>query len=158
MKDAKLLNRKNETTALCYDMKELYPIDSEAVWQIIWLNLCLNSPLFNFYVSEILWGSAWTKAELVALIEKQGYAKRTAINAANALTNTFENSPFGDWFGRKLDKRKYLKTGLRVLSPPAMKYALSILGENQDYFEKIFGINEKDFYYNILRSEPLWKS
>ena len=150
MKDAKLLDKSFKPTTLCYEMRELYQQDSQAVWQIIWLNLCLNSPLFNLYVSEIEWGNSWTKEELISLIEEKGYAKRTAINAVNALTNTFENSPFGEWFGRKFDKGKYLKAGLRVLSPFAMKYALSVLGENPKLFEKIFGINEKDFYYHYI--------
>jgi phosphoadenosine phosphosulfate reductase len=151
MKDALLLDKNFKPTPLCFKLVNLYCSEPETVWQIIWLNLVLNSPLFHFYAIEVPWHSEWTKFELVSLIERKGYASRTARNAVNSLTNTFENSPLGEWFGKKIEKGKYFKSGLNSLSPFAMQYALEKLGETPEKFEKIFGMSSQDFYYNLLR-------
>jgi len=151
LKDAEFLDINGNPTALTLEMSELYTGDRNAVWQIVWLNLYLNSPLFNFYCSEVPWKSVWNKEDLVYLIKEKGYAERTARNAVNALVNTFENSPLGSWFGRKLEKSKYLKEGIRSLSPFALKYALGKVGEKAELFERIFGMNIQDFHYNLMR-------
>ena len=151
MKDAELIDGKGNLTPLAWKMLELYVKDKDAVWQIVWLNLCLNSPLFSFYCLEVPWKSVWTKDELVSLIKEKGYAERTARNALNALANTFENSPLGEWFGKKVEKRKYSKEGLSSLSLYALKYALSKLGEKAETFERIFGMRGQDFHYNLMR-------
>ncbi len=153
MKDAELLDDEGSPTALAREMSELYTKDRHAVWQIVWLKLFLNSPLFNFYCLEVPWKGIWTKEELVSLIKERGYAERTARNAVNALVNTFENSPLGEWFGRKLEKRKYLKESLSTLNSPALRYALDKLGEEAELFESVFRMNNQDFHYNMMRTK-----
>ena len=151
MKDAELIDRRGNLTPLAWKMSELYAEDKDAVWQIVWLNLSLNSPLFNFYCSEVPWKSTWTKDKLVSLIKGKGYAERTARNAVNALVNTFENSPLGEWFGKKVEKSKYSKEALSNLSLYALKYALNKLGERAEAFERIFGMDNQDFHYNLMK-------
>ncbi len=151
MKDAELIDERGNLTPLAWKMSELYAEDKDAVWQIVWLNLSLNSPLFNFYCSEVPWKSTWTKDKLVSLIKGKGYAERTARNAVNALVNTFENSPLGEWFGKKVEKSKYSKEALSNLSLYALKYALNKLGERAEAFERIFGMDNQDFHYNLMK-------
>jgi len=151
LKDANLIDEKGNITSLAKKLSELYRNDKEGVWQIIWLNLCTNSELFKFYCFEIPWGKVWTKGELAEKITQKGYSQRTAINAVNALTNTFESSPLGEWFGKKVGKREYLKQGLKTLNLNALKYALESVGEDEEKFSKIFGMNKADISYYLMR-------
>ena len=153
MKDAELLDEEGSPTALTREMSELYTKDRHAVWQIVWLNLFLNSPLFNFYCLEVPWKSIWTEEELVSLIKERGYTERTARNAVNALVNTFENPHLREWFGRKVEKRKYLKESLSSLNPPALRYTLGKLEEEAELFESVFRMSNQDFHYNMMRTK-----
>lgn len=156
MKDAELLDKKGNITPLATMLLKVYLEDRYAVWQIIWINLYFNSLLFNFYISKVPWRSRWTKRELVSKIMELGYAERTAKNAVNALTNTFDNSPLGEWFGKKIEKRTYLKQGIQNISYIAFKYALEKIGKDQEKFKEIFGISYENFYYhyyNIIQNE-----
>lgn len=153
LKDANLIDEKGNITPLAKELSELYRNDEEGVWQIIWLNLCTNSELFKFYCFEIPWGEVWNKEELIEKIAQKGYSQRTARNAVNALTNTFENSPFGDWFGKKVEKKEYLKQGLKTLSLNALRYALEKLDGNEEKLLKIFGMNKSELQYNLMRLE-----
>lgn len=101
LKDAELIDKNKNLTELFYKLSKIYEKEPQAVWQIIWVNLCVNSPLYKWYVEEIPWGYAWKKEELVKKLCEKGFKERTARNAINALTNTFENSPLGEWFGKK---------------------------------------------------------
>ncbi len=153
MKDAELIDGKGNLTPLAWKMSELYVKDKDAVWQRVWLNLCLNSPLFSFYCLEVPWKSVWTKDELVSLIKERGYTERTARNAVNALVNTFENPHLRELFGRKVEKRKYLKESLSSLNPPALRYTLGKLEEEAELFESVFRMSNQDFHYNMMRTK-----
>jgi len=102
--DAELIDNKKNLTDSFKFLSQLFTKDLKSVWQIVWINLCINSDLFNWYVTEIPWGRSWKKDELVTLLKEKGAAERTARNAINALTNTFESSPLGEWFGKKENK------------------------------------------------------
>ncbi len=152
--DIKLIDPKGNLTPLAYEFSEIYPKDPKAVWQVVWLNLCLNSKLFIFYWVAVPFGSQWRKEELIKKLVELGYAERTARNAINALTNTFEESPLGEWFGKRVERGVYYKEGLRELSFYAFKKAYELFGENYEPYGYIFGIDREAFNYLLLKYNP----
>ncbi|RUM43586.1 MAG: phosphoadenosine phosphosulfate reductase, partial [Desulfurobacterium sp.] len=89
LKDAELINEKKEPTELLQLLTKLKEKDSSLVWQVVWVNLCLNSGLFNWYSKRVPWGKEFSKEELIEkLVEEASLGKRTARNAINSLTNT----------------------------------------------------------------------
>lgn len=144
--DITLIDNKKQTTELFELLSSLIHKDPDTVWQVIWVNLCINSDLFRWYVREISWGKVWTKEELVSALEKKGITKRTAQNSINALTNTFETSPLGNWFGLKEANRTYFKKGVSNLTIWALGYALYKLKELKGWkstsVREIFSLTE----------------
>ena len=159
--DADLIDKKKHITNLFEILSKLLHKDPDTVWQIIWVNLCINSDLFRWYAQEIPWGKVWTKEELISALEKKGIAKRTAQNAINALTNTFETSPLGNWFGVKESNRTYLKKGLSDVSIWALGYALYKLRELKGWkstsIREIFSLTEAGPYIWFGLSEESFK-
>ncbi len=127
--DSGLIDKKKNLTELFEVLSKLFYKDRDTVWQVIWVNLCINSDLFRWYVQNIPWGKKWAKEELVNLLEKFGVKERTAKNAINSLTNTFENSPFGEWFTKKENKKEFFKSGSDEITIWALGYALYKLKE-----------------------------
>jgi len=140
LKEAELLDKKKKPTPLFFLLSRLFKEGKTAlVWQVVWVNLCLNSDLFSWYAKSIPWGERFKKTELVRLLqEEKNLAERTARNAVNSLTNTFENSPLGEWFGQKVGKGEYIKKGLSELSSELLGYVLNKLGlePKRESFEK----------------------
>lgn len=120
---------KKKPAALFDILAELIYEDQKTIWQVVWVNLCINSELFRWYVQEVPWDKIWTRDELVSMLEEKGIARRTAMNAVYSLTNTFENSPLGEWFGRKIEQKTYQKYGTSDITIWALGYALYRLKE-----------------------------
>ncbi len=131
--DTELTDKEKNLTELFEILTKLFYKDPNTVWQVVWVNLCINSDLFRWYVQEIPWNKSWTKEELVALLEEKGAKNRTAKNSVNALANTFENSPLGNWFGKKKNKKTFYKAGTNEISLWALGYALYRLKELKDW-------------------------
>jgi len=150
LKEAELLSREKRPTPLFYRLSELLKEGKTSlIWQVVWVNLCVNSPLFGWYVKRIPWGEKFKKTEIVKLLkEEKNLAERTARNAVNSLTNTFENSPLGEWFGKRVGKGEYIKEGLNELSPELLSYVLKKLGlkSNRESFEKVKELLGVSFY------------
>ncbi len=135
LKDAELIDEKKHVTPLGEILSELYRFKRELVWQVVWVNLCINSDLFRWYVQTIPWGERVSKKELAERLSAEGVKERTAKNAINSLTNTFDSSPFGEWFGDivKRDKRNnpeiVFKKGTDDIDIFAIAYALYRMGQ-----------------------------
>lgn len=147
LRDAELLDKKGQLTKLYYKLSELYKQEADTVWQIVWVNLCINSPLFNWYVKVLDWGEVWEKSQLVDLLIEAGFTKSTAIGTINSLTNTFENSPLGEWFGKKIEKGKYLKPLEKEIKPLALYYAI-------EKFKKLSGLHEIEEVLSLEKEGP----
>ncbi len=140
LKDAELLDKKKNTTPLFLTLSNLLKDGrNNLVWQIVWVNLCLNSDLFNWYARSIKWGETFKRKEIVKFLQREtNLSERTARNAVNSLTNTFDNSPLGDWFGKKVGKGEYLKKGLQELSPELLSYIFKKFNKSEEeFFEKV---------------------
>lgn len=127
--DAGLIDREKKPTPLFDVLTKFVYEDPKTAWQVVWVNLCINSDLFRWYVQEVPWDEVWTRDELVAMLEEKGIARRTAQNAVYSLTNTFENSPLGEWFGKKVGKKTYHKCGTNDVTIWALGYSLYRLKE-----------------------------
>jgi len=150
LKDAELINEKKEPTELSRLLAKLKEKDLSLVWQVVWVNLCLNSGLFNWYSKSVPWGKEFNKKELVAELQEDiGVKERTATNAVNSLTNTFNNSPLGKWFGEKISRTTYVKKGLENPNLFAVAYSLYKLLER----EGIEKLTVEDLYTS-LQSGP----
>ena len=172
LKDAGLLNSKGEPTELANVLSRLIYEREEETWLVVWINLCLNADLFRWYAKSVPWNTEWSKKELIKKLSKDKNIKeRTARNAINALTNTFETSPLGKWFGRKTSKGKYLKEAPREIRTCVFAYALYAVAKrfrliegDTEFFQKelenILGLNEEKFEINtiILSSNGLIKT
>ncbi len=150
LKDAELINEKKEPTELSLLLSKLKEKDLSLVWQVVWVNLCLNSGLFNWYSRKVPWGREFNKNELIKeLQEEANLGSRTARNAINSLTNTFNNSPLGKWFGEKISRATYVKRGLENPNIFAVAYSLYKLLER----EGIERLTVEDLYTS-LQSGP----
>jgi len=133
--EAELMTKDKKLTELGEIIIEIFKKKPKLAWQVVWVNLCLNSDLFSWYVKTIGWGETFTKETLVNKLTQEGVNKRTAQNAINSLINTFENSPLGEWFGKKIkeEKRKavYLKAGSDDIDIFAISYALYRMAEKK---------------------------
>jgi len=168
LKEAELLNREKRPTPLFYRLSELLKEGKTSlIWQVVWVNLCVNSPLFSWYVKRVPWGEKFKKTEIVKLLkEEKNLAERTARNAVNSLTNTFENSPLGEWFGKRAGKGEYLKEGLKNLSPELLSYLLKKLNleAREESFEKVrelLGVSLYEFASSLIlvgeNEKRLWE-
>ena len=96
-------------------------------------------------------GEEWSKNTLISrLAQEYNLKERTARNAINALTNTFEESPLGEWFGKRVSKGLYLKKGVESIKPCAFTYAIYTLGpERKEKLMHIFGISNDNVEINL---------
>ena len=135
LKDAELIDKNKRITPLGEVLSKLYKFSRELVWQVIWVNLCVNSDLFMWYVRTFGWGESISKMELVERLTAEGVKERTAKNAVNSLVNTFVSSPLGNWFGdivRKDGRNNpeiILKRGTDEVDIFAVAYSLYRMGE-----------------------------
>lgn len=97
LKDSELLSATNAATELTKLFMEIE--DFDLIWQVIWVNLCNNSPIVHWYLSLPL-DRPYTKNELVELLSLSypTMAKSTLNNPLSALLNTFDNTPLGNSF------------------------------------------------------------
>ena len=100
--DANLIkdNKTKEITQLAKDLKIIYEDDPYFVWGVIWTNLYYNSKVINWYCDAIEWNTRLSRADYNELIFESfsDLGKGTVENAADALVNTFKNSPLNEAF------------------------------------------------------------
>ena len=77
LKDAWIIDADDFTDIGEYIAK-LMNKDKETAWQAVWVNLCLNSDLFRWYVNTVKWGETFTKEKLVRKLTREGIKQRTA--------------------------------------------------------------------------------
>jgi len=155
--DAQLITKKEEPTKLAEILSELRKKDNKLVWQIVWINLCINSPLFRWYVDNIKWEEVWNKKEAAEKLQELGIKERTAKNAINSLAQTFfyKNTEYylGTLFGKRLKKDVFLKRGIKEESETnkfVIGYALYKLKE----IRGIKGLTVSELYTEGYNAGP----
>lgn len=101
LKDAELIDVKNKLTPLGEFCSEKYTDFRDLVWEIIYINLCYNNALMNWFENEIEVDKAISREELECKIQEYyngAFAKSSISYALQALLQVFKYSPIGTDF------------------------------------------------------------
>lgn len=76
-------------------MADVYAENTQAVWEIIFINLTENSEIAKWFFSNVTYDRNFTKQELEIMIQESfpDLKDRTLKNPLNSLLNTFKESP-----------------------------------------------------------------
>lgn len=164
-------NTKNkQITKLGKQLAELYLDSPETVWQIIWINLCYDSPIAKWYKEKIEWGREFTQSDIEELlhVDYPELGMKTIHNILYALFRTFRESPIGSMGQLEpISKQKFRKISSVELTKSAVVYSLYkysesrnvkslrvkdlFIPENPYGIYKEFGISKGEFE-SLLRS------
>ena len=167
--EAELMNSKKEPEKLVFLIKAL---SIKKIWEIIWINLCCNSPIVNWY-SKLPFQN-WERKSINEIIfsDFPQYSEGTLKNPVNALINTFDNSnslseklQLGILTKKGRSVKSIYKKGTNDIDPVAIIYSLYRYAEKNGYYDftlselyeedieltpyRIFGI-EKEYLSKIL--------
>ncbi len=94
--DSKILkSNTKEISSLGLKLQSLYQTNPTLVWEIIFVNLCMNSEICHWFQSATDFERTYTRAELDIIIQDSypGLMGRSLSNPLNSLINTFKESP-----------------------------------------------------------------
>lgn len=98
LREAGILNTENKTiTEVGLHMAKKYNFESMKIWEIIFINLCENSEICNWFYTHIGYDRPYTKEEMDVILQDAypNLRDRTLSNPFNSLLNTFKESPLG---------------------------------------------------------------
>ena len=129
LKDAEIIDSKNNITELGKLLSEIYQDRQQLVWEIIWINLTYNSFIAQWFAARIKNNTAFTKPLLTEMIQNEFpniYSDRTIKNALDALIRTLKESPIGNHFNLYVsqDKDSAIRTSYNDLSEEAIAYSV----------------------------------
>lgn len=111
-REAEILDQKDKVITEIGKLLQLkYSLKRQEVWEIMWINLSINSQAVEFYTSSIDFNRSYTKAEILEIMQMkfEGIARNTLSNPLGAICNMFgigENSIIGDELGQGIIKAK----------------------------------------------------
>lgn len=103
-------------------------------WAILWANLAYNSVVIRCYCLNAEQGSQYNILDIADMID-DSYAPTTRKNAANALANTFRESPIGSYLAQGLSipgTTTYLRDGWQMPDAVALLYSLYLYAEHTE--------------------------
>lgn len=98
LKDAELIDSKNKLTPLGEFCCQKYTDYRDLVWEIIYINLCYNNALMNWFENEVEVDKTITREGLECKIQEYYngvFAKSSISYALQALLQVFKYSPIG---------------------------------------------------------------
>lgn len=98
LREAELRDTKDKKpTDFASLLRKIFNKNQQLVYEIIWINLCFNSPVVNTYVCKLEPFTKYTREDLVANLQESypTISTNTLTNPINALINMFENSVYG---------------------------------------------------------------
>lgn len=98
LKDAEFIDAKNKLTELGQFCSDNYSNERELIWEIIWINLCHNSTLTNWFVNTINSGQPFDKKLLNEYASDRFAGEFTPNTISYAITGflqLFKYSPIG---------------------------------------------------------------
>ncbi|MFN3699688.1 MAG: hypothetical protein ACK4SU_05750, partial [Dictyoglomus sp.] len=108
LRDIELIDKKLNLTELFSILKEVFKkewVYSKVLWGVIWINLCFNSPLFNWWAN--MPPGKYTKEEIINLIAgSYGKMNRYVINGYSSIIETLSKSPIGELLGQGIIEKK----------------------------------------------------
>ena len=152
--EAELMNKHKEPEKL----RELVlTLPSKKLWEIVWINLSLNSPICNWYCK--LTFQNWDRTSLNEKIfsDFPQYSEGTLKNPINALINTFDNSDalsekmqLGILAKKGRSVKSIYKKGTNNIDPITIVYLLYRYAEKNGYHD--FTLSE--LYEEGIESTP----
>ena len=129
LKDANIIDSKNNITELGKLLSEIYQDRKQLVWEIIWINLVYNSFIAQWFSARIKNNMVFTKPLLIEMIQNEFpnvYSDRTIKNALDALIRTLKESPIGSHFNLYIsqDKDSAVRTSYNDLSEESIAYSI----------------------------------
>lgn len=120
-------------------LMERYKTDPSLVWEIIFINLCYNSEICNWFQGSLGFDRLYSRAELDAILQDSypNLKGRTLSNPLNSLINTFKESPLGKdklivALIREKGKLSVRRQSHNALSLVAAAYSLFKYAESRD--------------------------
>jgi ferredoxin len=95
LRDAEILNETDKKMSVLGNILAQRHADNPIkVWEIIWINLAINSVPCKWFTDEIEFGKVYERAELEVLLQKTFTNSAVTLKVAlTALINTFKESP-----------------------------------------------------------------
>lgn len=158
LRDADLLKQTSrEVTEIGKMISNVYQSDPNKAWEIIWINLVLNSEICAWYSEHTEFDRSYSKEELERLLEETlpQYSSSVRKNAFGALQNTFVSSKLGDGLNiglvTKENNKPYIqRKHYNSLSMAAVAYSLYTYAERHN--RKSLTVSE---FYNEEQKEGI---
>ena len=162
-RESEILTEKDkQITEIGRILQQTYSRDSKKVWEILWINLSINSLAVRFYTAMINFHRQYTKAEILEYMveEFEGINSNTLKNPLGALCNMFgitEQTIIGDQLqqGKIIAKGNTVDTIARYphssISLCAVAYSLFRYAERQNRFlltiSELYDENQREGIY-----------
>ena len=139
LKEARILQLESKLISECGKiLAEIYATKPTVVWEIIFINLCENSEICNWFQSYIEFNRTYLKSEMEVILQ-ESYPElkdRTIKNPFNSLLNTFKESSLGKDIGVgvlcQVDKKPALiRQPYNNISPVSVAYSLYRYAESK---------------------------
>jgi hypothetical protein len=111
-------------------LAEKYNFSKGSVWELIWINLTLNSEIAKWWSENMVYDRPLMVAEIETLVIEYyadtKYSPQTVRNGLNGLRNTFKESPLGGAIpiGVTIDKTHLVRKSVATVSLVAIAYSL----------------------------------
>lgn len=139
LKDAEMIDAKGQPTSLgyfCHNHREDF---STTIWEVIYINLCYNNALMQWFIKNIPFDAALSRKELENLIQDYfngKFAKSSISYALQALLQVFKYSPIGSEFEQlQIDDSKkaiYIRHTYEDISDVGLVYSIYKYAQDRD--------------------------
>lgn len=126
-----------------------YQNKSMHIWEIIWINLCNDSELFDWYINNFEYGKSHSRTDMDSLLGDTfpQYTPAVRENAMKAFQNTFKESPLGNTIpvgviSKEGNKVFFNRQSHNSISLVAVAYSIYRYAERQ----KRFTLTVSEFY------------
>jgi ferredoxin len=160
LRDAEILSLGGRSiTETGVALANVYPDNQNLVWEIIWINLVMNSGICAWYQSFTRFDRKYSKDELESLLEQDmpQYGASVRKNALGAFQNTLATSPLGGVLGvgviQKENGKPYIcRMPYNELSLVATAYSLYKYAEKNERYS--LTVSE---FYNDEQKEGIFR-
>jgi hypothetical protein len=109
-------------------LKEIYDDNPSLVWEVIWINLTYNSPIVQWYASNVGFNSFFTENDVRELVKNDfpDASATTVKNVVYALFRTLKESPIGEELEQlvPIEKLSFSRKVYEDLSREAIAYSI----------------------------------
>ena len=153
LKDAEIIDIKSKLTNTGLELLKLYQTMPDITWEIIWINLCHNSTLIKWFVSNIKPNSVFSKDKMLSIYKEQYQDGVTTFEyALQALNNFLSSTPIGNEFNQKVEisKNESKRESYDYLTEYSTAYSLYKMSE----INGIKSLRVSDLYQTDVHQGP----